>query len=132
MATDADPIVGQWYSHLGKGREFVVVAVDEDTGTVEIQKFDGDIEEVELNDWYGMDMELIEPPEDWTGPVDDVERDDLGLDDDTMQTEDWDAPLGEFNIETETKQKRRESEESPEDEWSERSSEEQPPDEESI
>lgn len=130
MTTETDPIVGQWYSHLDKGQEFVVVAVDEDT--VEIQNFDGNIEEIEVNDWYEIELELIEPPEDWTGPLDDVERDDLGLDDDTMQAEDWDAPLGEFNIETETKRKRRESEESPGDDWSERLSIEQPPDEESI
>lgn len=36
---------------------------------------------------------LAEPPEDWTGPVDDVEVDDLGYSETDMQAEDWEEPL---------------------------------------
>lgn len=75
------PIVDQWYRHLDKGERFRVVAIDEDARTVEIQDFDGDVEEIDLENWYVMDIEPIEPPEDVTGPMDDVERDDLGYTD---------------------------------------------------
>ncbi len=127
MGTEADPVVGRWYSHLDKGQEFKVVALDETARTVEIQYFDGDIEELDLDSWYGLDIETIEPPEDWTGSVDDVERDDLGYTDDGMRRGGWTAPLDEFNVETETERKRREREgELPEDEWGEGRPEEEP------
>ncbi len=72
------PIVDQWYRHLDKGGNFRVVAMDDAEHTIEIQYFDGDVEEIDLENWYPMDIEPIEPPEDWTGPMDDIERDDLG------------------------------------------------------
>lgn len=95
MPTDQEPLVTQWYRHLDKGQQFHVTAIDGEAGTVEIQHFDGDIEEVDLDEWRELNVEPIEPPEDWTGPVDDVERDDLGYTETDMTREDWDAPLRE-------------------------------------
>ena len=48
--------------------------------------------EIDLVIWYAMDVELIEAPEDWTGPVD---IDDLGSIDAEMSAEDWNAPYNE-------------------------------------
>lgn len=78
MATDADPIAGNWYERLDKGQRFEVVGFDEDKGIIEIQYFDGDLDEIELNEWYDLDIEPIEAPEDWTGPINNIDRDDLG------------------------------------------------------
>lgn len=78
MPTDVDPIVGNWYRDLERDDRFEVVAVDEDEGIVEIQFFEGDVEEMDVDTWYEMDLEVIEAPEDWTGPMDGVTRDDLG------------------------------------------------------
>lgn len=103
-----------------------MVALDDDARTVEIQYFDGSVEELDLDAWYAMELDTIEAPEDWTGPVDDVERDDLGYTDDAMQSEDWNRPLGEFNVETETERKRREDAERPQDDWGEGYPEEEP------
>lgn len=69
------PEVGHWYAHRDKGAMFQVVAVDEDGGWVEIQDFDGDVDEVDLDAWFAMQIDHAEAPEDWTGPVDDVESD---------------------------------------------------------
>ena len=93
MSTEADPIVGNWYEHLDKGQAFEVVALDEEGATIEIQYFDGDIEEVSLENWYDLDVEGREPPEDWTGVMDDIERDDLGYTNTEMHREDWVEPL---------------------------------------
>jgi hypothetical protein len=74
-----------------------VVAFDEDDGTIELQYFDGTIEEMDLEDWQA-ELEAgtlveVEPPEDWTGSVDvDPEEDDqrgavgYGEDDDRRQS----------------------------------------------
>lgn len=95
MTIDAAPIVLQWYRHLDKGYQFKIVAIDERAGTIEIQHFDGDLGELDPEDWHEMDIEPIEPPEDWTGPMDDIERDDLGYTETDMSSEDWSAPLRE-------------------------------------
>lgn len=89
------PIVNQWYRHLDKGQRFFVTAVDEEDGTVEIQHFDGDVEEFDTSEWYQQKIEPIAQPEDWTGPVDDIERDDLGYSETDMTEEEWSEPLSE-------------------------------------
>ena len=33
-----------------------------------------------MEEWEEMSLEEVEQPEDWTGPMDEVERDDLGYD----------------------------------------------------
>ncbi len=101
MATDLDPIVQSWYQHLDIGQKFRVVAVDEDEGVVEIQHYDGDIEEIDSEAWYEMDIEQIESPEDWTGPVDYVERDDMGYTETGMSKEDWISPSREIRSQDE-------------------------------
>lgn len=87
MPQDLDPLVDQWYWHHDKGQSFVVIAVEPDA--IEIQHYDGDIEEMTMATWRGMDIEPAEPPEDWTGPVDDVEPDDLDYSDTGMQRDSW-------------------------------------------
>lgn len=110
MTVKRPPVVSQWYRHLDKGQEFQVTAIDEDDGTVELQHFDGDVEEVDLEDWYRLEVEPIEPPEDWTGPMDDIERDDLGYTETDMTAEDWNRPLRE-EIEAVASEEEGESEE---------------------
>lgn len=93
MASETDPIIGNWYRYLDKGLKFEVVAIEEESGIIETQYFDGDIEELDLEDWYEMDIEPIAEPEDWTGPMDEIERDDLGYTETLMGTSDWNAPI---------------------------------------
>jgi len=72
------PGIGDWY-RLNGGALFEVVALDDDDGTIEIQYFDGTVEEMDIEDWESQwddgALESAEPPEDWTGSVD-VEADD--------------------------------------------------------
>ena len=95
MDKDLDPIVGNWYRHLDKGQMFKVVALDETAALIELQHFDGDIEEVDLTTWRAMDLEIAAEPEDWTGPMDVVERDDLGYSETGMSGQDWRESLQE-------------------------------------
>ena len=95
MSNELDPVVGNWYRHTDKGQTFRVVEVDDEEGTVTVQHFDGDLEEIEEREWFDMDLELAEEPEDWTGPVDDVETDDLGYTETDMKERDWEEPLRE-------------------------------------
>jgi hypothetical protein len=49
---------------------FEVVAIDRDDATVEVQHFDGTLEEFELESWEEQEFEEAQAPEDWTGSVD--------------------------------------------------------------
>jgi hypothetical protein len=95
MTSRADPIIDSWYHYPEKAQKFRVNAIDEHTDTVEIQYFDGTLDEIEMSEWYAFDIERIEAPEDWTGPVDNIEKDDLNPVGTEMQREDWDAPYEE-------------------------------------
>ncbi|HYE35891.1 DUF6763 family protein [Methylocaldum sp.] len=90
MATDSDPIVDMWYKHYDKGEKFKVVAVDDDAKLVEIQYYDGDIDELDFYTWYQLPIEPIETPEDQTAPVDRVEPDDLDYSE-TSMPESWEV-----------------------------------------
>lgn len=67
------PVIGAWYRRTG-GESFEVVAIDEDDGTIEIQYFDGTLEELDVEDWVTQWedalLETAEAPEDFTGPID--------------------------------------------------------------
>ncbi|MFZ1643020.1 MAG: DUF6763 family protein [Candidatus Contendobacter sp.] len=86
--SDVDPIIGNWYRNQETGNDFEVVALDEDAQTIEIQYFDGELEELDLDAWYELAIESIEAPEDWSGPFDEMEADDLGYDEDESGKED--------------------------------------------
>ena len=71
--TAPHPGIGDWY-RLNGGQLFEVVAVDDDDGTIEIQYFDGTVEEMDVEDWESQwddgGLEAAEAPEDWSGSVD--------------------------------------------------------------
>lgn len=94
MATEFEPRIGDWY-RTATGDAFEIVAYDEDDQTVELQYFDGTVEELDLDSWYELDIEITEPPEDWSGSMD-IERDDYGVDLDLHGNETWTNPLDAF------------------------------------
>jgi len=63
------PVIGQWFSRPG-GTLFEVVAIDEADKTVEIQQFDGTIDEVDIERWPEFFLNEVSAPEDWSGSVD--------------------------------------------------------------
>jgi len=88
--------IGQWYQRTDKGEVFQVTGLDAKSRTIEIQSFDGDLDEIDEESWRMLPLGLAEPPEDWTGPMDDVERDDLGYSETEMSGADWAEPLDPY------------------------------------
>ena len=100
------PAVGRWYQDTERGLLFEVVACDFDDETVEIQHLEGEIEEFDLDTWrelpirpvaepedwrngYELSSEdaldpdvPLHPDEDWSGAIDKLDADDVGIDDD--------------------------------------------------
>jgi hypothetical protein len=76
--TSPSPVVGEWYRRVN-GALFEIVAIDRDDGTIEVQHFDGTVEEFDLESWDEQEFEEAQAPEDWTGSVD-VEPEDYEAD----------------------------------------------------
>lgn len=78
MPSEYSPRIGDWYE-TATGHSFEVIAYDEEEETVEIQYFDGTLEELDLESWYDLEIDPVEPPEDWSGSMD-VDREDVDRD----------------------------------------------------
>lgn len=85
----AYPVIGHWYRRTN-GTIFEVVAVDEQDATVELQYFDGTLDEVDLETWPTMLIERAGAPEDWSGSVDMDPEDFSGM-------ETGEIPLGYYD-----------------------------------
>ena len=77
------PVIGQWFRRPN-GTLFEVVAIDEEAATVEIQQFDGTIDELDLERWPDLLLTEISAPEDWSGSVDMDPEDYVGRTDSEM------------------------------------------------
>ncbi len=79
----AYPVIGDWYRR-SNGTLLKIVAADEEDATIEVQFFDGTIDEVDFDTWNGMVLERVGAPEDWSGSVDMDPEDFSGFDDGEM------------------------------------------------
>lgn len=84
--TTAEPVIGHWYRR-SNGSLFEIVAFDEQAKTIELQFFDGTIDEVDMETWPTLIIEKVGAPEDWSGSVDMDPEDYTGKDS-------GDIPLG--------------------------------------
>lgn len=77
-----NPSVGEWFE-AEDGHLFEIVAFDANEKMVEVQHYDGTIEEFDWDTWFALELVMAEAPEDWAGSYD-MERADYGVD--------WDSP----------------------------------------
>ena len=89
--TSPSPVVGDWYRRMD-GALFEVVAIDRDDSTVEVQHFDGTLEEFDLESWDEQQFEEAGAPEDWSGSVD-VEPEDVENEREASTNITWADPL---------------------------------------
>jgi len=91
VSREYEPQAGQWYEDLDREETFRVTALDPDEGLVRIQWLDGEVEDLDLDEWNELDLELADEPEGW---VDDEDEDDEELDEDwddeDDEDDDWD------------------------------------------
>lgn len=85
------PVIGDWY-RISTGELFEVVAIDSDDDTIEVQYFDGTLEEFDSDTWNSQSIVEADAPEDWTGSVD-VDQEDYDIDSDNPPNAAWSAPI---------------------------------------
>ena len=66
MLSRLQPEVGFWYENREDHSLFEIVSLDEDT--VAIQFYEGEIEELEFEEFASLPLRPIQQPEDWSGP----------------------------------------------------------------
>ena len=96
MEEHPEPVIGQWYRNLEDEQIFEIVAIDENESTIEIQYFESEVDEIDLDSWYEIPLESIAEPKDWSGPYDDLEDDDLGDIENIRHNDDWSNSLDEY------------------------------------
>lgn len=97
MARDYDPVQGKWYEDLEENEVFKVLSVDPDQELVEVQYENGDIEEIDLDTWHELDLELSQEPEGWANDEEEEEEDDEEEEDE----DDWDEDDDDWDDEDE-------------------------------
>ena len=88
MSRDNEPVKGQWYENIEDDETFRVLSVDEDVELIEIEYLDGEIEELDIEEWHELDLELIAEPEGWS--EDDEEEDEEEEEEWDDEDDDWD------------------------------------------
>jgi hypothetical protein len=89
VSFDTEPVVRHWYRDVETDEMFLVVAIDEDEGFIEIRTADNELDEIDLDVWHEMDLEESEEPEDWREEDDDDEDwDDEDEDEDEDEDDD--------------------------------------------
>jgi len=95
MTNTYQPRLGDWYKSIN-GDQLKIVALDDDAAIMEIQHFDGAIEEVDFDSWNEMEIVPIEAPEDWSGSMD-IGKEDYGVDLELTAPNDHINPLDEID-----------------------------------
>ena len=93
MIESAYPIKGQWYKD-NIGRLMQAVAFDEENDAIECE-----VTEFDLDSWNQLDIGPIEPPEDWSGPFNDLVPDDMGSTEKPKHSTDWNGPADDMDKE---------------------------------
>lgn len=97
MKPKLNPEIGLWYKDSENDVSFKVVAIEDTDESIEVQYFNGDIGEFELDSWYNSKISLIEAPEDWSAPFGGIDADDLGYSDpDSHQAYNEEMPLKDY------------------------------------
>lgn len=87
MSFEPPPRTGNWYKN-NIGESFEIVAQDEDDETMELQYYDGTIEELDREAWEQLHPEPIAPPEDWVGSMD-LSKEDYLTPESLGEPDDW-------------------------------------------
>ena len=85
------PNIGEWFETPNR-ELFEVIAIDNDEETIEIQYFDGTLEELDFDAWEESEYIAAEPPEDYSGSLD-IEKEDYGVDLERPGKGEWSDPL---------------------------------------
>ncbi len=92
-----NPAVGSWYQTF-EGEVLEVVALDLEEQSIEVQFYDGTVEEYDTDTWKELVKRSAEAPEDWSGSLD-ISSDDYGVDLDRPAGDNHHNPMDDLDKE---------------------------------
>ncbi|MEQ8313928.1 MAG: DUF6763 family protein [Gammaproteobacteria bacterium] len=92
------PEVSAWYEDVSSGSLFEVVAIDEASGTIEVQMVDGEVGEYDISSWKELFLAPAEAPEDWRTPYE-LNQEDKVYSDQTLVPENFSGALSSIEPE---------------------------------
>ncbi len=92
MRNYCTPVIGQWYRNPELIGIFEIVAIDDEEKLIEIQYFDGQIEEIDFSLWDEFPSIEVAAPEDWSGAYELPKEDILEYKEEVIHPEHWDNP----------------------------------------
>lgn len=83
---EPEPAIGQWYQDA-QHRYFEVVASDEES--IEIQFYDGNVEEIDMETWGLLSVRSAAEPNDGLSPFEELDFSDGALNEEEFVSQDW-------------------------------------------
>ncbi len=93
------PNIGQWFQDLSNRQLFEVVALDRDSGTIQIQYVDGEITDMEVENWGDLLLTPAAEPEDWRTAFE-LDEEFSGDPDAALHPTQWASPLSRIEPDT--------------------------------
>ena len=63
METEYEPVINNWYQNQDKQLHFYIIDIDEPNEIIEIEHANGDIDTMDIDQWYESGLELASEPE---------------------------------------------------------------------
>ncbi|MBG57032.1 MAG: DUF6763 family protein [Porticoccus sp.] len=93
------PVIGAWYEDASQDDIFEVVALDEHSGSIEIQHVGGEVSEIDFETWQQLILLPAEQPEDWRASYE-LSNEDSHFPDDIFIPDNWNDPLTDIDADT--------------------------------
>jgi len=90
------PEIGNWYLVGENDDQFEVVAINDDGESIDVQFFDGEIEEFDRDTWNALELKNCPPPEDWSGPFE-IDSNELDSTEESMKPDNVGNPVNEID-----------------------------------
>jgi len=98
LVVSAPPDVGVWYRSPEMAEIFEVVGIDQDDDCIDIQYFNGDIEELDSATWREIQATEVAEPEDWSGAYKMSQEDLTGYIDEVIHPERHSNPIADLEL----------------------------------
>lgn len=95
----AYPVINSWYWDVDHADQFEIIDTDDENGLIDVQFFTGEIEEMDMDEWFSLRLVAIADPIDWSGPYE-VDRDEFAdLDDEVIHPPNYSDPFDQIEPE---------------------------------
>ncbi|MFT4861250.1 MAG: hypothetical protein ACI95C_000451 [Pseudohongiellaceae bacterium] len=90
------PEISAWYTNSSNGDIFEVIAIDEETDSIEYQLIDGELGEFDTATWDSIKLKHAQQPIDWNADFD-AQSDTNSLADADLESDDYSATLVDYD-----------------------------------